>query len=150
MKYTIHASSYAKFSIGMKELLKRPIMRYLIVGVTVCTLEVIIILLTQHYGASAVQAVATSFLVGLLMSFLLQKLFTFRDMRIHHRLLIPQIIAFTLLVIFNFGFTIFVTKLLQHHLPAVVTRTLALGITTIWNFYLYRTRIFNNPGEPVY
>jgi len=23
-----------------------------------------------------------------------------------------------------------------------VTRTLALGITTIWNFYLYRTRIF--------
>ncbi|MDB5170661.1 MAG: hypothetical protein JWO35_355, partial [Candidatus Saccharibacteria bacterium] len=54
----------------------------------------------------------------------------------------PQIVAFSLLVLFNFSFTVFVTSLLEDTLPAVATRTLALGITTIWNFYLYRTRIF--------
>ena len=31
--------------------------------------------------------------------------------------------------------------------PAVVTRTIALAITTIWNFYLYKTRIFKNSDE---
>jgi hypothetical protein len=52
--------------------------------------------------------------------------------------------ATVLLVLFNFGFTIAVTKLLANILPAVISRTLALLTTTIWNFYLYRTRIFKN------
>lgn len=134
----------------VKELLKRPGVRYLLVGGSVYVLELIVIILAQHAGSTPVEAVAAAFFIGLVVSFLLQKLFTFGDKRTHHKILIPQIVAVTLLVVFNFGFTILVTKLLQHHLPAVVTRTLALGITTIWNFYLYRTRIFNNPGEPVY
>ncbi len=134
----------------MKELLKRPGSRYLIVGGSVYVLELIVIILAQHAGSTAVEAVALAFFVGLVVSFLLQKLVTFGDKRTHHKILIPQIVAVTLLVVFNFGFSLFVTKLLQHHLPTVIIRTLALGTTTIWNFYLYRTRIFNNPGEPVY
>ena len=98
-------------------------------------------------GASNVMAVGISFWAGLVVSFFLQKLVTFGDKRMHHRILLPQLIAVTLLVLFNFGFTLLVTKALQAIVPAVVTRTVALGITTIWNFYLYRTRIFTSDAR---
>jgi len=67
----------------------------------------------------------------------------------HHRILLPQLIAVSLLVLFNFGFTILVTKLLSGHLPAAVARTIALGTTTIWNFYIYRTRVFKTDDLPL-
>jgi putative flippase GtrA len=135
----------------LKELLKRPGIRYLMVGGSVYVLELAVIVVAQHwFGASAVVAVGLSFWIGLVVSFVLQKLVTFSDKRVHNKVLLGQIIAVTLLVIFNFGFTILVTKLLQRHLPAVITRTLALGITTLWNFYLYRTRIFKTDADPVY
>jgi putative flippase GtrA len=135
---------------GVQALLQKPGYRYLIVGGSVYALELIVIIVAQQLGSSAVVAVGLSFWVGLVVSFGLQKLVTFGDKRTHHKVLLPQIMAFSLLVAFNFGFTILVTKLLQHQLPAVVTRTLALGVTTIWNFYLYRTRIFKTDADPVY
>jgi putative flippase GtrA len=124
--------------------LQKPKVRYLLVGGSVYVLELIVIVVAQRAGMSSVGAVTTSFLVGLVVSFILQKLFTFKDKRSHHKILIPQLIAVGLLVMWNLGFTILLTKLLQHIMPAVVTRTIALGITTIWNFYLYKTRIFSH------
>ena len=129
-------------------LLKRPGIRYLIVGGSVYVFELVVIYTAQHNGASAVVAVGLSFWLGLIVSFGLQKLVTFSDRRMHHKVLIPQIVAVTLLVLFNFGFTIVVTKLLADHIPAVISRTIALAITTIWNFYLYRTRIFKT-DDPI-
>jgi putative flippase GtrA len=134
----------------IKKLLSRPGYRYLIIGGSVYALELVVITLSQSLGASAILAVGLSFWIGLVVSFLLQKLITFSDKRTHHKVLVPQIIAFSLLVLFNFGFTVLVTKLLARTIPAVATRTLALLITTIWNFYLYRTRIFKTPGNPIY
>jgi putative flippase GtrA len=127
---------------SLPELLRRPGMRYLVVGGSVYVLELIVIIVAQRLGATAVQAVGLSFLVGLVASFLLQKLFTFGDQRMHHKVIIPQIVAAVLLVLFNLGFTLLLTKLLQAVIPAVVTRTLALATTSIWNFYLYKTKIF--------
>jgi len=134
----------------IQELLKKPGYRYLLVGGSVYALELVVIVIAQRLGAGAVLAVGLSFWVGLVVSFALQKLFTFGDKRLHRRVLSMQIMAVSLLVIFNFGFTLLVTKLLYHELPAVVTRTLALGITTIWNFYLYKTRIFKTDAKPLY
>lgn len=131
----------------IKELLKRPGIRYLMVGGSVYILELIVIIVAQNMGATATEAVTLSFLIGLVVSFLLQKLFTFGDKRLHHKIVIPQVVAVTLLVLFNLGFTVLVTRLLQNVWPPVVTRTLALGITTIWNFYLYKTRIFNQGAK---
>ena len=133
----------------MKLDLKKPFHRYLVIGVSVYAFELVVIVVAQHYGASAVVAVALGFWLGLLVSFALQKLVTFSDKRLNHKVLIPQVVAFSLLVLFNFGFTVLVTKLLQHVVPAVITRTLALGITTIWNFYLYKTRIFKQDTSPL-
>jgi putative flippase GtrA len=125
-------------------LLKKPGVRYLLVGGTVYLFELVVILVAQHQGASPVAAVAWSYILGTAVSFLLQKLVTFSDKRMNHKILLPQLMATVLLVLFNFGFTIAVTKLLANILPAVISRTLALLTTTIWNFYLYRTRIFKN------
>ena len=135
----------------IQALLQKPGFRYLLVGGSVYVLELVVIVVAQHWwGTSAVVAVGLSFWIGLVVSFGLQKLVTFGDKRVHHKVLLAQVITFSLLVIFNFCFTLLVTKLLQHQLPAVVTRTLALGITTLWNFYLYRTRIFKTDADPVY
>jgi len=128
--------------------LSKPFHRYLVIGVSVYLFELAVIVVAQLSGAGPVLAVALSFWLGLLVSFGLQKIVTFNDRRLHHRILIPQLVAVTLLVIFNFGFTVLVTKLLSPPLPAVITRTLALGTTTVWNFYLYRTRIFKTDVSP--
>lgn len=124
--------------------------KYLIVGGSVYVLELVVIVLAQNAGATAVEAVSISFVVGLVVSFILQKFVTFGDKRVHHKVLLPQFVAVTLLVIFNFCFTVLMTKIFTHLLPVVVIRTLAIGMTTIWNFYLYRTRIFKTDENPVY
>jgi putative flippase GtrA len=123
--------------------------RYLIIGVSVYILELVVIYVAQKLGASPVVAVGWSFWIGLVASFVLQKIITFGDTRFHHRVLIPQIVAFSLLVLWNFGFTVLITKLLAHIAPPYITRTLALGITTIWNFYLYKIRIFRTTDTPL-
>lgn len=131
------------------QLLQRPGVRYLIVGGSVYALELIIIVIAQAAGATAVQAVAWSYVIGTAVSFLLQKLVTFGDKRMHHKIVGLQLLATVGLVIFNFGFTLLATKLLENVMPAVVVRTLALATTTIWNFYLYKTRIFKGAHEPL-
>jgi putative flippase GtrA len=134
----------------LKRLLKTASGRYVAIGVCVYLLELLIILIAQRLGASAVAAVAISFWLGLAVSFSLQKIITFGDKRLQRKVLVPQVVAYGLLVLFNFGFTVLVTGLLSPPVPPVITRTLAIAITTIWNFYLYKTRIFKVPGGPVY
>jgi putative flippase GtrA len=124
--------------------------RYLVIGVSVYLFELLIIVVAQWLGANNVMAVGLSFWLGLIVSFTLQKIVTFEDKRTHHKVLIPQLVAFSLLVLFNFGFTLLVTQLFIDILPAVAARTIALGITTIWNFYLYKTRIFKTNDSPIY
>lgn len=130
----------------VRTIFKRQGVRYLFVGGSVYILELIIIIVAQKFGANPTQAVALSFTLGLIISFFLQKILSFGDKRMHHKILIPQAIAVGLLVVWNFGFTIGVTRLLEDILPPTLTRTIALGITTIWNFYLYKTHIFT-PSE---
>jgi len=133
-----------------KNWLARSSHRYLIIGVSIYALELAVILAAQSFGASAVAAVGLSFWIGLSVSFLLQKLVTFGDKRLHRRILLPQILAFSALVLFNFGFTILITRLVTPPVPAVIARTVALAATTIWNFYLYKTRIFKTNESAVY
>jgi len=136
--------------VHLSTLLKRPFVRYLIVGGGVYMLELGVILIAQAGGASPVSAVAISFWSGIVISFLLQKFVTFQDKRMHHKIFLRQVLSVGLLVGWNFFFTIAVTWLLQARLPPTVTRTIALCITTLWNFYLYRTSIFREPENPIY
>ncbi|MBC7581914.1 GtrA family protein [Aeromicrobium sp.] len=134
----------------MKALLQRRFVRYLLVGGSVYVLELGVILVGQGAGLSAVPAVAIAFCVGLVVSFILQKFVTFGDKRTHHKVLLRQTAAVTALVVWNFAFTIALTKLLEGHIAATITRTVALLITTLWNFQLYKASIFRGAEEPLY
>ncbi|HSX06232.1 MAG TPA: GtrA family protein [Candidatus Saccharimonadia bacterium] len=127
--------------------LQRSSRRYLIVGASVYVFELIVIWVAQAGGATPVWSVVLSFCLGTAVSFFLQKLITFGDKRMHKRVILSQALATTLLVVWNLGFSIALTKVLQNFLPTIIIRTLALGITAIWNFYLYKTQIFNNANE---
>lgn len=120
----------------------RPLGRYLVIGGSVYLIEIAIIIVAQRAGMAATPAVGLAFWSGLILSFLLQKMVTFHSHSLHHHILLPQLAAFSALVLFNFSFTLLMTELLAELLPATVIRTIALGITTVWNFYLYKTRIF--------
>jgi putative flippase GtrA len=130
-------------------LMKGPTGRYVLVGGSIYMVELLSIIIMQYFGVSALLAVAFSFCIGLVLSFGLQKYIAFQDKRSNKRIVLSQAIAFTLLVIFNFSFTLLVTKILIHILPTVVNRTLALGATTIWNFYIYKTHIFKGNNAPL-
>ena len=127
------------------DLRKRQGARYIVVGGTTYVFELIAIVVAQHFGASAVWSVGLSFWLGLVVSFVMQKLITFADKRARPKILVPQIVIYSLLVGWNFTFTLLMTDWLQHDLPVVVIRTLAIGVTTIWNYYLYKTAIFRVP-----
>lgn len=129
--------------------MQKPGPRYLIVGGSVFVFELAVIKVAQMCGANNLVAVGLSFWLGFIVSFILQKFFSFGDKRTHHKVLLPQIIATASLVLFNFGFTLLLTDLLTGHMSAFLSRTLALAITTIWNYYLYRTRIFKQPDTSV-
>ena len=133
----------------LRILTDRPSSRYIVIGGSVYVLELAVILSAQLLGAGALVAVGLSFWLGLVVSFALQKMITFGDKRLHHRTLIPQIVAFSLLVMFNFGFTLGVTQLLVSQVPPAVSRTIALALTTVWNFYLYKTRIFKASAQAI-
>lgn len=123
--------------------------RYLFVGVSVYLLELIVIFIAQTAGLPALIAVGLSFWIGLIVSFLLQKFVTFGDHRRQHKVVAMQLLAVTLLVLLNFGFTLLVTSLTAPWIPAFLSRTIALGITTLWNFYLYKTHIFRSQEPPL-
>jgi putative flippase GtrA len=134
----------------MNTKLKPTTLRYLTIGIVVYVFELIVIVIAVAAHMTSLVAVGLSFWLGLIVSFILQKFITFRDKRTNKKVLIPQLLAVSCLVIFNFGFTLLVTKLSTHIIPPTISRTLALGITTIWNFYLYRTRIFQtSPILPI-
>lgn len=130
-------------------LFARPGIRYLFVGGSVYILELGVIYVAGRLGASSIWSVTLSFAAGLLVSFVLQKFFTFGDRRTKRHILVSQFVATSLLVLWNLGFTIVVTKLLENVMSPMLTRTIALGITTIWNYYLYRTRIFNTQKDTI-
>lgn len=123
--------------------------KYLVIGGIVYVFELVVIVIALRSGLSSIVAVGLSFWLGLIVSFVLTKIVTFGDKRTHHRVLLPQILAVSLLVLLNFGFTLLVTYLLTDVVPAAISRTIALGITTIWNFYLYKTRIFRTDAPIV-
>ena len=124
--------------------------RYVVVGLSVYGLEMLVIVASQQLGFSPLVAVSMSFWIGFVVSFGLQKVVTFGDKRLHHRIVATQMLAYAALVLGNFGFTLLLTSWLVPALPVILVRTMAIAATTTWNYYLYKTHIFNNDTNPVY
>lgn len=127
---------------NMRRKISRQFIRYLIIGSVSYALE-ICFLLTLHkvIGFSAELSTAISFWFGLTISFLLQKIVAFKDYKREVNIIIQQIGAYALLVGFNYAFTLAVVALFPSKW-LILSRTIALLITTLWNYFFYK-RFFN-------
>lgn len=119
--------------------------RYLVIGGFGFLIEFGVIVAAEALGAPGTLAVAISFVIGLTATFLLQKVITFQSKEFKRKLLLWQISAYILLVIWNFLFTIALTALLEKSLPVPLIRAIALAMTVLWNYYLYKVWIFKKP-----
>lgn len=119
------------------------LLRYIIVGGTSYARELTVLLLLVHvFHFNTTLAVSIGFWLGLVISFLLQKFLAFKNTDTHARRLTIQTVYYALLVLFNYGFTLLFVHLLEPFIDLSIARTLALIITTAWNYIIYKKVIF--------
>jgi putative flippase GtrA len=115
------------------------LLRYLLVGGTAYLAE-ISVLWALHYplGLNALISTAISFWVGFLIAFLLQKIFTFQNHDRRRHVVARQLVIYSLLVGWNYIFTLLMVASLEDKLSVIVIRTLVILATTVWNFAIYK------------
>lgn len=119
------------------------LLRYIIVGGTSYAIELsVLLLLVRVFHFNTTLAVSIGFWLGLVISFLLQKFLAFKNNDTRARRLTIQTVYYALLVLFNYGFTLLFVHLLEPFIDLSITRTLALIITTAWNYVIYKKVIF--------
>lgn len=127
----------------IKKLWSSTLVRYFVIGGLSFVIE-LSVLLSLHKGAGLhrTRATAIAFWVGFVAAFFLQKIFAFNDRDRHIKALSRQWIYYALLVIFNYFFTLLLVDLTPDKF-LLASRTVALLITTAWNYVIYKHIIFN-------
>lgn len=123
----------------IKVLSKHKILRYLVVGGSAFVFEMsVLFILKIVLNFSPIKSVAISFWFGFVFTFLAQKFVTFKTEEAHVHPLHKQTIGYTLLIAWNYLFSIVLVHLLAIHLGVFVTRTIAIIIMMFWNFQIYK------------
>lgn len=118
--------------------------RYLVVGGVAFGVDVgLLALLHDVAGIALAIATPTAFLISFAVTFVLQRTFTFQsDAGIG-----ASAIKYTTLVAFNtLATTGIVTLAPALGLPWIVGKVVAVGATTVWNYFCYRYWIFPRPA----
>ena len=137
------------------------LLRYILAGGLSYIIELAFMYLFLFFGLSSVASVGIAFWVGLSIAFFLQKAFAFKDTGTSKKKTALQMGQYGALVAVNYTFTLALVYYhdaiggpvytLLENFPLVnqiedfnllFARTLALGITTVWNFVLYKYIIF--------
>jgi putative flippase GtrA len=129
---------------NIQNLLKSPLVRYILVGGSSFVIELSCIYIITQLTHDGMRAVAISFWVGLITAFILQKTIAFQNQSKNPKAILTQIVAYITLVAINYAFTLGFVALMQAILGIYVARTIALIITTGWNFVIYKKIIFND------
>lgn len=123
-------------------LLRLRSVRYLMAGAGSYAIELSFLYsIILAFGTSQTTATAIAFWIGLVTSFLLQKLFAFSNKSSSKKGLSKQAFLYVILVIINYIFTVVLVYLFRDY-EVAITRTIALIITTLWNFFIYKHLIF--------
>lgn len=127
----------------IKYIFKLKIIKYIIAGVVSYLIEISTLLsIHKIFKISVLESAAIAFWIGLLTSFVVQKFFTFNNYHKKYNLLAMQVIQYSILVLVNYVFTLIVVYIFPQKY-IIFSRTLALIITTGWNYIVYK-RIFKN------
>jgi putative flippase GtrA len=120
----------------------KEILRYILAGGLSFVFELaILVTLKNVAGLSATISTAIAFWFGLAASFLLQKIFAFKDYEKTLGKISKQIGSYMILVGFNYIFTILFVSFFPEKYY-IYTRTIALILTTCWNYLIYKKIIF--------
>ena len=127
----------------VKRITSHTLVRYILIGGTSFVIEIGVLYLLIHYMTlPAVAAVAVSFWIGLIVSFVCQKYLAFQDNNTSKKRFLKQSVTYGLLIAINYFFTILFVSLCDDILGVYVARTAALIITTGWNYIIYAKIIF--------
>ena len=137
---------------GMLDMLREKLkqssfFRYVFVGGITFVFDIAILVgMYDGLHTSRALAASASFWSGLLLSFLLQKLVAFQDYQKEVKAISKQALSYGILVTFNYFLTVFVVNLFPGR-DIVYSRTLALAITTIWNYLIYKKLVFRRTNK---
>ena len=127
----------------IKKLLSHNLVRYILVGGGSYVIEMgLILFLTYIAHVNPVLSVGIAFWVGLVISFVLQKIVAFGDTSKSKRQLTTQTIQYAVLVGVNYLFTLLFVWATTALIGIFFARTIALAITTAWNYVIYSKVIF--------
>jgi putative flippase GtrA len=118
------------------------VVRYIVVGGTSYVFELSALLIIVYpLHQSRTLGTAISYWIGLGVAFGLQKLIAFRNYERQLKTLTRQSLLYGLLTFWNYFFTIAVVSLFsQDYL--IISRTAALLMMSLWNYWLYKKVIF--------
>lgn len=123
------------------------LVRYVVSGGISYGLELSTLLaLHSYFGFSVTTSTAIAFWVGLLVSFSLQKLVTFNNRSKDTKAVSRQFALYGILILFNYIFTLFFVSLIPSRF-VILSRTLAIVLTTAWNYVIYKRIIFNSNSK---
>ncbi|MDB5179813.1 MAG: putative rane protein [Candidatus Saccharibacteria bacterium] len=123
----------------IQKLAQHQIIRYLFIGGLSYAIEISVLFsLNQILHIQPTISVAISFWVGFIVAYTLQKIITFQNKEKSRRAIAKQLIGYSLLVLWNYTFTLLVVEFFHNNIPVVILRTMVIIITTLWNYALYK------------
>ena len=131
-------------AVMLKDLLSRPAVRYIAVGGLSYVIEISILFglyYIVHIPATAATTIA--FWVGLFLSFLLMKLLAFQNFQKEMAAIARQGVLYGLLVVLNYLFILIVVGLFPARY-VMLSRTIAMMIIPLWNFFIYKRLVFKH------
>jgi putative flippase GtrA len=121
------------------------LVRYILVGGSAYLVEMGTLYGLHHgLGLGPLASVAISFWVGFIVAFVLQKTIVFKNYERGAKVLSRQLGIYSLLIVWNYLFTLVMVKLLSDTFSVFIIRTGVIAIITLWNFYLYKRHIFKS------
>ena len=129
------------------QILRNKIARYIVVGGLAYAGEMgMLYVLINVYSFSRLSAAAVSFWFGFFAAFLLQKFIAFEDRQVGRRVIAKQLAMYSLLVLFNYGFTLLAVYILSPFISVYIVRSIVICMATIWNFLIYK-KMFQSADE---
>lgn len=119
--------------------------RYVIVGILAFSSDYSLLILQYYlFHISLGLATTTSYIIGLIISFSLNRRWTFGS-RGRHKHIILQGLEYGTLAIINYLFTFFSIKFLHdHNIQPYISKIVTMACITIWNYFIYRYVIFTS------
>lgn len=127
----------------MKKFFKQPLVRYVFVGGISYIAEMLTLYVCSTLlGLSSIPSVTISFWIGFVLSFILQKVVAFSNKERALKRLFWQSASYAILVLANYLFSIATVAMFDSITGIYIARTIALIITTSWNYVIYSKLIF--------